>query len=45
MLSEFLSHVREMVSQNIIKVVGESNYIEQAMNYSASSDSKMVRAA
>jgi len=45
MLSEFLSHVREMVSQNIIKVIGESNYIEQAMNYSASSDSKMVRAA
>ena len=45
MLSEFLSHVREIVSQNIIKVVGESNYIEQAMNYSASSDSKMVRAA
>jgi len=45
MLNEFLSHVRELVSQNIIKVVGESNYIEQAMNYSASSDSKMVRAA
>ena len=45
MLSEFLSHVRELVSQNIIKVIGESNYIEQAMNYSASSDSKMVRAA
>ena len=45
MLSEFLSHVRGIVSQNIIKVIGESNYIEQAMNYSASSDSKMVRAA
>ncbi len=45
MLSEFLSHVRGIVSQNIIKVIDESNYIEQAMNYSASSDSKMVRAA
>jgi geranylgeranyl pyrophosphate synthase len=45
MLNEFLPHVRGIVSENITKVIGEANFIEQAMNYSASSESKMVRAA
>tara|TARA_B100001093_G_scaffold435644_1_gene433691 strand:+ start:5088 stop:5957 length:870 start_codon:yes stop_codon:yes gene_type:complete len=45
MLNEFLSHVRELVSKNITKVIGETNPIEKAMNYSASGESKMVRAA
>ena len=45
MLNEFLSHVRELVSKNITKVIDEANPIEKVMNYSASSESKMVRAA
>ena len=45
MLNEFLSHVRELVSKNITEVIDEANPIEKAMNYSASSESKMVRAA
>tara|TARA_B100000902_G_scaffold49900_1_gene56662 strand:+ start:551 stop:1420 length:870 start_codon:yes stop_codon:yes gene_type:complete len=45
MLNEFLSHVRELVSKNITEVINEANPIEKAMNYSASSESKMVRAA
>ena len=45
MLDKFLSHVRELVSKNIAEVIEEANPIEQAMNYSASSESKMIRAA
>ena len=45
MLSTFLSQVRDQVSRNIIKTVGQSNLIEEAMLYSASADSKMIRAA
>ena len=45
MLNTFLSQVRDQVSRNIIKTVGQSNLIEEAMLYSASADSKMIRAA
>ena len=45
MLNTFLSQVRDQVSRNIIKTIGQSNLIEEAMLYSASADSKMIRAA
>ena len=45
MLNHFLSQVRDQVSKNIEFVVGNSNHIEEAMNYSALSESKMIRAA
>ena len=45
MLSTFLSQVRDQVSRNIIKTIGQSNLIEEAMLYSANADSKMIRAA
>ena len=45
MLNHFLSQVRDQVSENIEFVVGNSNHIEEAMNYSALSESKMIRAA
>ncbi len=45
MLNHFLSQVRDRVSKNIEFVIGNSNHIEQAMNYSALSESKMIRAA
>ena len=45
MLSTFLSQVRDQVSKNIIRAIGQSNLIEEAMLYSASADSKMIRAA
>ena len=45
MLNHFLSQVRDQVSKNIEFVVGSSNHIEEAMNYSALSESKMIRAA
>ena len=45
MLNTFLSQIRDQVSRNIIKTVGQSNLIEEAMLYSASADSKMIRAA
>jgi len=44
MLEEFLSHVREIVSLNIKRCIGNSNLIENAMAYSALSESKMIRA-
>jgi len=44
-LNTFLSQVRDQVSRNIIKTIGQSNLIEEAMLYSASADSKMIRAA
>ncbi len=45
MLNAFLSQIRDQVSQNIEKTIGQSNLIEEAMLYSASGDSKMIRAA
>ncbi len=45
MLNHFLSQVRDRVSKNIEFVIGNSNHIEEAMNYSALSESKMIRAA
>ena len=45
MLNTFLSQVIDQVSRNIIKTIGQSNLIEEAMLYSASADSKMIRAA
>ena len=45
MLNHFLSQVRDQVSKNIEFVIGDSNHIEKAMNYSALSESKMIRAA
>ena len=44
MLKEFLSQVRDQVSANIKKSIGETNPIEIAMSYSALSESKMIRA-
>ena len=44
MLKEFLSQVRDQVSTNIKKAIGETNPIEVAMSYSALSESKMIRA-
>ena len=45
MLNHFLSQVRDQVSKNIEFVIGNSNHVEEAMNYSALSESKMIRAA
>ena len=45
MLDHFLSQVRDQVSKNIEHLIGDSNHIEKAMNYSALSESKMIRAA
>ena len=45
MLEAFLPKVRDQVSQNIKKVIGQSNLIEKSMLYSASAESKMIRAA
>ena len=45
MLKEFMSHIREQVSSNIEKYIGNSNFIEEAMKYSALAESKMFRAA
>ena len=45
MLQDFLSQIRDQVSQNIKKSIGQSNLIENAMSYSALGESKMVRAA
>ena len=45
MLKEFMSHIRDQVSSNIEKYIGDSNFIEGAMKYSALAESKMFRAA
>lgn len=45
MLKEFMSHIRDQVSSNIEKYIGNSNFIEEAMKYSALAESKMFRAA
>tara|TARA_X000000368_G_scaffold392767_1_gene357896 strand:+ start:77164 stop:78033 length:870 start_codon:yes stop_codon:yes gene_type:complete len=44
MLEKFLSQVRDQVYENIRISIGNSNDIENAMNYSALSESKMIRA-
>ncbi|MBL88568.1 MAG: hypothetical protein CMD80_03675 [Gammaproteobacteria bacterium] len=44
MLNDYLSEVRDIVSCNIRDLIGNSNLIEEAMNYSALADSKMIRA-
>lgn len=40
-----MSHIRGQVSSNIEKYIGDSNFIEGAMKYSALAESKMFRAA
>ena len=45
MLKEFMSRIRDQVSSNIEKYIGDSNFIEGAMKYSALAESKMFRAA
>ena len=45
MLNHFLSQVRDQISKNLEFVIRDSNHIEKAMNYSALSESKMIRAA
>lgn len=45
MLKEFMSRIRDQVSSNIEKYIGNSNFIEEAMKYSALAESKMFRAA
>tara|TARA_B100001248_G_scaffold261876_1_gene254755 strand:- start:172 stop:1041 length:870 start_codon:yes stop_codon:yes gene_type:complete len=44
-LKEFLSRTRDQLSQNIMKSIGNSNFIEESMSYSALGDSKMIRAS
>ena len=44
MLENFLSHVRDNVSKKIEQSIGNSNFIEKVMRYTALSKSKMIRA-
>ena len=44
MLENFLSHVRDNVSKKIEQSIGNSNFIEEVMSYTALSKSKMIRA-
>ena len=44
MLKTFLLELREKISFNMKKSIGDSNFIEKAMAYSSISNSKMVRA-
>ena len=44
MLEKFLSQIRDQVYKNIEISIGRSNDIENAMNYSALGQSKMIRA-
>ena len=44
MLENFLSHVRDNVSKKIEQNIGNSNFIEEVMSYTALSKSKMIRA-
>ena len=44
MLENFLSRIRDQVYKNIEISIGQSNDIENAMNYSALGQSKMIRA-
>tara|TARA_B100000575_G_scaffold30875_1_gene20770 strand:+ start:2246 stop:3115 length:870 start_codon:yes stop_codon:yes gene_type:complete len=43
-LKKFLLDLREKISLNMEKSIGDSNFIEKAMAYSSISNSKMVRA-
>ena len=45
MLQEFLSRTRDQLSENILKSIGNSNFVEEAMLYSALGNSKMIRAS
>ena len=44
-MQEFLSRTRDQLSQNIMKSIGNSNFVEEAMLYSALGNSKMIRAS
>ena len=44
MLKQFLLDLREKISLNMKKSIGDSNFIEKAMTYSSISNSKMIRA-
>ena len=44
MLPEYLSQVKELVKDKMLKSISNSNKIEEAMAYSALADSKMIRA-
>ena len=45
MLQKFLSRTRDQLSENILKSIGNSNFVEEAMLYSALGNSKMIRAS
>ena len=44
MLPEYLSQVKKLVKDKMLKSISNSNKIEEAMAYSALADSKMIRA-
>ena len=44
MLNQILLDLREKVSLNMKKSIGDSNFIEKAMSYSSITNSKMIRA-
>ena len=44
MLNQFLLDLREKISLNMKKSIGESNFIEKSMAYSSTANSKMIRA-
>ena len=44
MLPKYLSQVKELVKDKMLKSISNSNKIEEAMAYSALADSKMIRA-
>jgi len=44
MLNQFLLDLREKISLNMKRVIGNSNFIEKAMAYSSITNSKMIRA-
>lgn len=44
MLPEYLSQVKELVKDKMLKSISNANKIEEAMAYSALADSKMIRA-
>ena len=44
MLNQFLLDLREKISLNMTRVIGNSNFIEKAMGYSSITNSKMIRA-
>ena len=44
MFPEYLSQVKKLVKDKMLKSIGNNNKIEEAMAYSALADSKMIRA-